>query len=158
MRIDEFLLARIAEDEEVSRQACRVRETQSGDSWTEVRWRHGLDRVLRADGEVGEVIVEAAPHIARHDPARVLAECEAKRRIVEWHRSWPVLVQTEPTFDCTDGPDLTSLSFTMSQRIAWLTQEEYRARFGEEPPSAPILLMLAQPYADHPDFDPEWKM
>jgi hypothetical protein len=24
-----------------------------------------------------------AEHIARHDPARVLAECEAKRRIVE---------------------------------------------------------------------------
>lgn len=32
-----------------------------------------------------EVKTGAALHIARHDPARVLAECEAKRRIVEMH-------------------------------------------------------------------------
>ncbi len=29
-----------------------------------------------------------APHFARWDPARVLAECEAKRRIVEECRGW----------------------------------------------------------------------
>lgn len=34
--------------------------------------------------DAGQVSGEVADHIARHDPARVLAECEAKRRIVEW--------------------------------------------------------------------------
>ena len=29
-------------------------------------------------------------HVSRHDPARVLAECAAKRAIVKWAVSWPV--------------------------------------------------------------------
>jgi hypothetical protein len=58
----EFLLARIAEDEAVAREA--------------VRWSEGASQW----GDSGEPDWE---HIARHDPARVLAECDAKRRIVQ---------------------------------------------------------------------------
>jgi len=44
----------------------------------------------------------------------------------------------------------------VSKQIAWLTTREYVARFGTDPPTAPILALLALPYADHPDCLPEW--
>lgn len=50
-----------------------------------VSWGNGAplpDFALQGAQEVRPGI---AGHIARHDPARVLAECEAKRRIVELH-------------------------------------------------------------------------
>jgi hypothetical protein len=63
-----------------------------------------------------------------YDPARVLAECEAKRRILDLHRSGEVCdpcsgwLGTDPAADC------------------------------------PTLRLLALPYADHPDYRAaEWK-
>lgn len=35
--------------------------------------------------------------------------------------------------------------------------QEYRAKFGDEPPTTPVLRALAPPYADHPDYRDEWK-
>jgi hypothetical protein len=67
-------------------------------------------------------------HIARWDPARVLAEVEAKRRIVEELADVPV-----------DDEDLGvgySPEWWQGQRI---------------------LLYLALPYADHPDYRGEWR-
>ena len=61
MTLAEFLLARIAEDEAIARRS--------------VNWSEGITEW--ADG--GDPDWE---HIARWDPARVLAECEAKREIV----------------------------------------------------------------------------
>jgi len=80
MSIVEFLLQRIAEDEALA-QAASV----PYDQW---------DAVGSSDGQVATVVgitghvaprpgLLTAQHIARHDPARVLAECAAKRRIME---------------------------------------------------------------------------
>ena len=84
MTLTEFLLARITEDEDDARSACRARETRRGDQW-EVRQRVYSDEVSIV-GAAREARVCDAPrgarHIARHDPARVLAECEAKRKMV----------------------------------------------------------------------------
>jgi len=85
MSIVEFLLARIAEDEEVAQ--------------------------------------------ARHDPARVLAECEAKRRIVGLHERRP------------DWPDC----------------QECGDRDYQKPWPCSTLRLLALPYSDHPDYRPEWR-
>lgn len=72
MDLADFLLARIAEDAEAARAAL--------DSTA----AHGV-----ADTGFDEASEGARPavvrHIARHDPARVLAECNAKRRIVEFY-------------------------------------------------------------------------
>lgn len=87
---------------------------------------------------------------------QLLAECEAKRRIIEWHKAWPVLAETEPTFE-QDGDDPQSTTLRMSKQIAWLTEQEYRKRFGVEPPTGPILRLLALPYADHPEYQEEWR-
>jgi len=77
----EFLTAAIAEDEAVARAAG----DHQGASWL----AYGEEFVhpdpppgnsYVAIGPWGGNIGPAAPHIARWDPARVLAECEAKRR------------------------------------------------------------------------------
>lgn len=54
MTLTEFLLARIAEDEAVARSASEA-----------------------------EITTVSHEHIARWNPPRVLAECEAKRRIIQ---------------------------------------------------------------------------
>jgi hypothetical protein len=65
MTLTDFLLARIAEDETNLREMTNPREA-----------------AVRVEGA-------SAPEV-RHfaNPDRVLAECEAKRRIVEAHREW----------------------------------------------------------------------
>ena len=72
------------------------------------------------------------------------------------HESWPVLVQTEPTFETATG-SADQMTMRMFERIAWLTRREYVDRFGTEPPTAPLLAILAAVYADHPDYREEWR-
>lgn len=62
-------------------------------------------------------------HIARHDPAYVLADVESKRAIIAHKREEP-----------GDDP-------------------AYR---GAQDMHEDVLVMLAQPFRDHPDFDPAW--
>lgn len=83
-----------------------------------------------------------AGHIAAHDPAHVLADLAAKRRIVEIHK---------PTFDesgfygtvggwycytCDDDRDYNVISVELH---------------------CDTLRALAAPYADHADFREEWR-
>jgi hypothetical protein len=79
--LTDFLLARITEDGAVAR-------ATSGQPWSAT-----VPRMVHADGgfRIKSRYVastdhdEDRAHIARWDPARVLAECEAKRRIVEFY-------------------------------------------------------------------------
>jgi hypothetical protein len=120
----EFLLARIAEDE-----ASTVDASEVGVQFKVRSHGNGLHD-LWDDDWLGGV---------RVDTTRVLAECEAKRRIVEWHESWPVLVETPPEVDMGSPGDISSMTFRMSQQIAWLTTQEYRKRFGDEPPTIHVV-------------------
>lgn len=121
--LTEFLLARIDEDEAVARAAIRpepetrklwdgreVTEVDEGvweagppDSYDECRIEGTFMTIYDEGGHTGE----QARHIARHDPARVLAECEAKRKIIaglsaaaavgpmdEWNRADDSLLAT----------------------------------------------------------------
>lgn len=90
-------------------------------------------------------------------PARVLAECEAKRAIIAQHEQWPVLVSTPPVLkQVADFVD--NMTYRATQQLAWVTEREYVARFGVEPPTAPMIRTLAAVYADHPDYREEWKL
>jgi len=89
--LTEFLLARIAEDEAVARAATRGPWLYDGggiyapEERTATRALFREDVVYDDDCGIG-VAAHNAAHIARHDPARVLAECKAKRRIMEGAR------------------------------------------------------------------------
>jgi len=99
MVIADFLLARIAEDEAMARaaivdgpQSAGFVDGQRVEKMDDGRWS---TRLCQVEG-VGITIYdegghtdEQAAHIARHDPARGLAECEAKRRIVELFPNHP---------------------------------------------------------------------
>ena len=123
MTLTEFLLARIAEDEAAARDAGE---------------RRGLPY---------ESPLYVVDDNYRHDqvgiyPERVLAECEAKRRIVGIHELDPIEVYSWGTtgggcglcdHSCETGGD------------TW----------GHDP--CETLKALALPYADHPDYRQEWK-
>lgn len=86
MTLTEFLLARIAEDEADARAASTGHvwtwdddhETLSSDAQTQF----GRECIIDTEGANPPGPAPGA-HIARWDPDRVLAECEAKRRIME---------------------------------------------------------------------------
>lgn len=108
MTLAEFLLARIAEDEAAAEDCAKLFPSP----W-EIADRGWRVRIYSADvplsedvGEPGDertpCVIEVEPtyahdgwlsdtveHIARHDPARVLAECAAKRCIVGQHETQP---------------------------------------------------------------------
>jgi len=129
MTLTEFLLARIAEDAEMAQANLWLDWTAESDQ-IDARWwiaSPGVGR-LYSTGYVGNGDSQpAARHIARHDPARVLAECAAKRAIVALHAVIP-------------RPDDASYC------------EEDEAPF-----PCPTLRALALPYAEHPDYDEAWR-
>lgn len=75
-------------------------------------------------------------HIAHHDPARVLAEVDAMRRVMECHESW----------EAGNGD-------TLCGRCG---REHIDGRLGGHFPCQ-TLRLLALPYGDHPDYREEWR-
>lgn len=114
----EFLLARIDEDESAAKVASAVAVNTIGE-------RNGLSE---HDHWTGGVIVSRE---------RLLAECAAKRRIIELH------FEHQETIDgewgcCHSAPQI---------------------RAGEcDGSDDDLLLALAAPYASHSDFDPSWSL
>lgn len=111
-----FLLARWAEEADEANEAIALRDA--------IKYTHppqvpDMDFTAFEDIGVPAVIV---------GPERVLADIEAKRRIVELRASWAYQIE----------------------RTTGLTKATV-AGFDA------ILRALAQPFADHPDFEPVWK-
>jgi hypothetical protein len=132
----EFLLARIAEDEAAARAATKGEWTAVGTQFPDEESdaaemiRGYVDVFPDGPGITGEEMAGPdAWHVARWDPARVLAECDAKRRIVEfWSQAF-----SKPT-------DFPGIQFDRVRSAAQWT-----------------LQVLALPYADHPGFREEWR-
>jgi hypothetical protein len=150
--LTEFLLARIAEDEATARAAL---------DYSEGRWHWELHRgrpyrsaLVNERGTVvlppkNSDVYPSAPiagHIARHDPARVLAECEAKRRIVERLG----LLVTEH-FSVSAG-ERHRQEAQHPHLCDWRHMRETRMLELER-----TLGDLAAVYADHPDYREEWR-
>ena len=111
MTLAEFLLARIAEDEAVARMVVDGTEQNRFHSWVSVDFGSSL----------------TADHGNRWSPDRVLAECEAKRRIVARFRE--------------TGPPFGDAEQEIEHDQLWLW----------------VLPCLALPYATHPDYLTAWR-
>ena len=123
-RLDEFLLARIAEDKRVAADAAAA---TGREAWS------------AADaGGSGPPEPKAAEHVARQDPARILAECSAKRRMVLACR------EVRPDLSFLGMRPRGMADFTLSPR------DQHQL-------AALTLALLALPYADHHDYRPEWR-
>lgn len=97
MMLTEFVTARLDEDEAAARDALRtvgegawvvVDLAENGSrGWADVAVegsgdQYGPDYVTSDRDGIGSTKVPTAEHIARHDPARVLAQVKAHRKIV----------------------------------------------------------------------------
>ncbi|MFW0772474.1 DUF6221 family protein [Paenarthrobacter nitroguajacolicus] len=132
MTIIEFLEARIAEDETLASEAARG----SNGKWR--RGREGWapdDDECRVEGDAIAIYDEGghdadqAEHIATHDPARVLAECAAKRAIIKRHE-----------YECMGADDAAGKGCALDYE-AW---------------PCSTVRHLAVIYSDHPDYQQEW--
>lgn len=112
-----FLLARLAEDEAAAKAAG---------SDQRVTWATTANAAASAAG------ADAGLFILFNDPARVLADVEAKRRIVGLHPSYGGYGERCAT--CQSEDDLAG-----------------------DPWPCPTLRALASVYADHPEFREEWR-
>lgn len=157
MTLTEFLMARIAEDEKLARNAIQARyvEYETSPEWVYDGNPSGAFAARRKGSEdlAASVLIGQASswddsaqgggRFARHwDPARVLAECEAKRCIVELHFT---ANGTSP-----DGPPCCN-------RCTEWDDYPYRVVAGDDPWPCVTLKLLALPYASHPDYDPLWR-
>jgi hypothetical protein len=124
MTIIEFLEARIAEDEAVARAASHQKLAGPFHG----NWRHDslhLSSMERED----------AKHIARHDPARVLAECAAKRAII---KQWDDVTLEDGVRDERDDIDEIHSGLIIALRD--------------------VIKALAAVYSSHPDYRQEWAL
>jgi hypothetical protein len=116
-----FLTARLAEDEAAVKAAWGV-------EWD---WRY----VAQPFGE--RPSIAHTVHIARHDPARVLREVEAKRAVIDRYLSIQSYAARPYDAECT-------------------TPEEATRRDGYLHALDVVMRGFATIWRDHPDFDPEW--
>lgn len=117
----EFVEARLADDERIAR------EVEQRGPWAVSEYEGSLyetDYGVFALGPYGGSVV-GGEHVVRHDPARVLRDVAAKRRLL-------ALAKTHLRFD-EHHPS------------------PFYAGFGET-----MLISLAAPFADHPDYSSEW--
>jgi hypothetical protein len=116
----EFLSARLVEREAVAEAAMRLR-VHKPEPWYE------------ADDDRFAFSGDAA-HIALNDPAYVLADIAAKRRI---------LAEVVELIDSLD---------------ARIESEWGSGAYRPTGESDLLLQLLALPFADHPDYDPAWRL
>jgi len=127
----EFLRARLDEDERDAKAATPAPWEYDADDQIVYTMHDGPGGDLVGD-EVAYVRRRGMEHIARHDPARVLAEVEAKRRILEEASGADWL----PANARDDEPE-----YAYGIARAWND----------------ALKLLALPYADHADYREEWR-
>lgn len=138
--IAEFLLERIAEDGASAREAADALPGKWA-SWNR-SWDHERRDLAADHGRVATIPIGADEHIARHDPARVLAECAAKRAIVDEHDEvTPGVLPRGVADTCGRCADVEEADFGGTPMVRW---------------PCPTLRHLAAVYADHPDYRDEW--
>ena len=89
-------------------------------------------------------------HVARWNPARVLAECGAKRRIIAAHQTYgEVYDAADMTYPHAAGSCVTCGFGDTWEAVEYGSGDDY---------PCPTLRFLAAPYSDHPDFDEAWRV
>ncbi|WP_158721174.1 DUF6221 family protein [Streptomyces sp. NRRL S-241] len=92
----------------------------------------------------------AAQHIVRHDPARVLAEVDAKRRMLEAH----AIVHREIGW-LADGEEAYDELPVCGACV--LKHTHYPSRDNVPEGACLTARLLALPYASHPEYRDEWR-
>jgi hypothetical protein len=164
MTIIEFLNARIAEDEAAAKAVppgpwnSMTEETGDGENIYYTVEAHGRNDYFADMADTGQQGRATADYIARFDPVRILAECAAKRGIIEAHgwqyadpyESWKDDAYRERWGDSREnrickacgGTEIRPLIGEVGVKVAW--------------PCAAIKHVAAA-YASHRDYRAEWR-
>lgn len=150
----EFLLACVAEDEEAARAAAIG-------PWR-VDYEEDDLQVLAGNNEVlfdNEGALPPGPedwrHIVRWNPARVLAECGAKRRIIARHDEVVAeLDAAQAQFDRAAKATAGDETALRAERLE--LRDRIRSLRGIRAGLRDALYALAAVYADRPGYRPEW--
>lgn len=148
--IVEFLEARLSEEQAIAEAApggewtACTEDSIAGASVYDEQWvllypmHYDHDNALsNQPGATGPMYIERsrdelAAHIARHDPARVLAEIAAKRKVLEFWAIW-----NEPDSDGHLRAD------------TWAQATRHAIKI--------VMYQLALIHSDHPDYDERWR-
>lgn len=137
--ITDFLLARYAEDEAVAREAMTEIDRARYLATVDVEALRNSSRLSIGD-RMDEVVAT---------PGRVLADIDAKRRILARHQEYV-------------GPVVAGrgeiMSYGCNECVAdgWADAESHEESCAPWP--CPTIRALATVYADHPDYQPEWSL
>lgn len=82
---------------------------------------------------------------------------EAIAQILDIHSRWPVLVYSTPTLKAEEGVTPDQLIMRVTQKVNWMIEKEYKRKFGEEPPTGPILRIIAGIWEWHQDYNDAWR-
>lgn len=137
----QWLTTQMDEDEQIARAACW---DDHSDVWTARPPQASYERCTVVD-YLDDGVVAVTPenadddgvgqHIARHDPARVLREIEAKRQLLE---------EFSQTGAVPDTPERRA-------------SPSWKGDFGYLQGLARAVYLLALPYADRPGYREEWR-
>lgn len=140
-----FIRARLDEDEYIARRAANYDDGAGHDvqgpkgTWVcldESEWFGTSYRGGTIGPRIGYANApELGAHIVAHDPARVLAEVEAKRRIIELH-------SVSEGHECSTRDRHGDID-----HCTWVMDSE----------ACTTLRLLALQYAAHPDYREEWR-
>jgi hypothetical protein len=138
--IVEFIKAQLDLDERIARNAPGEHWEPQTEAWPESpEARVWTESATGREVEVCEAIgVFAAAHIARHDPAAVLVEIEAKRYLLEW------CAEVTAHFDWSTLNQPGSLKHDPNARATHT--------------AVVALQSMAAPYAGRPGFKPGWRL
>jgi hypothetical protein len=147
----EFLRARLDEDEQVARAAFSKMYPRSAE-WSASGMQVRTNDPLGGAERPGTLVVQHSwpneiEHIARHDPARVLAEVAAKRQIIDAYleeRSRRDIYQSADARAAEDAGVVPGQAIQRRASAALCRGLEIAVE------------RLALPYADHADYRPEW--
>ncbi|QIP87619.1 hypothetical protein GLX30_30365 [Streptomyces sp. Tu 2975] len=148
-----FLRARLDEDEAIARGTARPLNWHQGPGdddpeWVSdemvLMWPPEFHTPYEQDKHWRGLTADPAglaAHIARHDPARVLVEVEAKRRILDEHQ--------EGTLGCAVCAAPEDFDEDSEGNAEWSRAAKWWP--------CPTLRLLALPYAYHPEYREEWR-
>jgi hypothetical protein len=127
--LTEFLLERIAGDQEMAEKAA------------EFPWDHPSDAPWPRAAQLAEIGSVTQAHIARWDPARVLAECEAKRHIIAIHTGAVSALSMIKTADGGSADAAIAIGIVQATIATAEAAMKYHAAV----------------YSNHPDYDENWR-
>jgi hypothetical protein len=155
-----FLQARYDEDDQAARDAGGKSwewEQHYGDMCNDPTCEYGnlaTDDTILMSVHAYNITVpwQGAEHIARHNPARVLAEVDAKRQLLRDAVSAKHAVCEDPWYTCPAA--------TEARDGGECGKDDMRGEpceCGRDDRLHRACRLLALPYADHPDYREEWR-